>query len=54
MKRFLLPLLFCLALSAFGFVNCSAQIQNRKCKKALKQNVSIDEYVKSYDVYVPL
>ncbi|MBR7096708.1 MAG: 6-bladed beta-propeller, partial [Alistipes sp.] len=54
MKRFLLPLLFCLALSAFGFVSCSAQIQNRKCKIALKQNVSIDEYVKSYDGYVPL
>lgn len=54
MKRHLLPLLFCLALSAFGFVCCSAQIQNRKCKIALKQNVSIDEYVKSYDGYVPL
>lgn len=54
MKRFLLPLLFCLALSAFGFVSCSAQIQNRKCKIALKQNVSIDEYVKSYDGYIPL
>ena len=54
MKRFLLSQLVCLALSAFGFVSCSEQIQNRKCKIALKQNVSIDEYVKSYDGYVPL
>ena len=52
MKR--LHLFVCLILSAAGFVSCSNGQDNQVCKIDLRQNVSIDEYVKSYDGYVPL
>lgn len=54
MKRFLLSQLVCVVLLTANLVSCSAQSENRCCKITLKQNVSIDEYVKSYDGYVPL
>ena len=47
-------LLACVVLLAAGFWSCSAQPKNQVCKIDLKQKVSIDEYVKSYDGYVPL
>lgn len=52
MKRLLL--FVCLILSFVGFACCSKRQDNQICKIELKQNVSIVEYVKSYDGYVPL
>ena len=52
--RYFLYLLVYVVLLAANPVSCSTQSENKYCKITLKQNVPIDEYVKSYDGYIPL
>ena len=52
--RYFLYLLAYVVLLAANPVSCSTQSENKYCKITLKQNVPIDEYVKSYDGYIPL
>ena len=54
MKKSLLSILVGSLLLVVVYVDCSAQPKNQVCKIDLHQNVSIDEYVKNYDGYVPL
>ncbi|MBQ4127794.1 MAG: 6-bladed beta-propeller [Alistipes sp.] len=52
--RYFLYLLVYVVLLAANPVSCSTQSENKYCKITLKQNVPIDEYIKSYDGYIPL